>query len=458
MKNKQTLAFLAILLFSKISIAQISDSAMIRKIFTEALTNGESYANLDYLSNKIGGRLSGSANAEKAVNYVDALMKKLNADSVFKQACMVPHWVRGEKEIASYKVNGKLTNVAICALGGSIATPEKGITAKVIEVHSFEELQKLGKEKIQGKLVFYNRPMDPALINTMHAYGGAANQRYSGAIMAAPYGAVGVIVRSMSLSKQDFAHTGSMGYEDSIPKIPACAISTNGADLLSAALKLNADVEFNFKQTCKKMEDVLSYNVVAELKGSESPEKIILVGGHLDSWDTGDGAHDDGAGVMQSLEVLRILKAIHYQPKHTIRAVAFMNEENGKRGGTKYAELAKQNNELHTAAIESDAGGFSPRGFSMDASDEVRKIVKSWRPLLEPYGIYDFTGTGSGTDIEPLVETGVAGFALRPDNQRYFDYHHAPSDTFDKVNKRELELGGAAMAAFIYLLDQKGLK
>ena len=278
--------------------AQQTDSLMIRKIFNEALIHGESYHNLDYLCNKIGGRLSGSENAAHAVDYIEVVMKKLNSDSVFKQACMVPHWVRGVKEEAKILTKGKTAEVHICALGGSIATAEKGITAQVIEVQNFDELKALGKEKITGKIIFYNRPMDATQINTMHAYGGAVGQRWAGAMQAAPYGAIGVVVRSMSLSKQDFAHTGGMGYNDTIPKIPACAISTNDADALSKALKAQSDLKFYFKMSCKMLEDVPSFNVVAEIKGSEIPEKIIVVGGHLDSWDTGDGAHDDGAGVV----------------------------------------------------------------------------------------------------------------------------------------------------------------
>jgi carboxypeptidase Q len=458
MRKKNAIFYLALFAFCSSGFAQMNDSAMIRKIFNEALSNGEGYSNLDYLSNKIGGRLSGSENAEKAVVYVESILKNLSVDSVFKQACMVPHWVRGDKEIGKIGINDSFYVAQICALGGSIGTGDKGIKAKVVEVHSFEELEKLGMEKIAGKIVFYNRPMDPNKINTMHAYGGANNQRYGGAMKAAPYGAVGVVVRSMTLSKQDYPHTGSMGYADSIPKIPGCAISTNDADYLSFLLKSNPNLDFYFKMNCQKLADVQSFNVVGEIKGSEKPEKIIVVGGHLDSWDTGDGAHDDGAGVVQSLEVLRILKALNYKPKCTIRAVAFMNEENGRRGGSKYAELAKLNNESHIAALESDAGGFSPRGFSIEAPQEVRKKVQTWRNLLEPYGLYEFSKTGSGSDIEPLVEMGTAGFGLNPDTQRYFDYHHAPSDTFDKINKRELELGGAAMAALIYLIDQKGLK
>ncbi len=434
------------------------DSLMIRRIFSEALTKGESYQNLQVLCSSIGGRLSGSENAAKAVEYISSVMKRLNADSVYKQACMVPHWVRGDAAEAKIIAKDKAVSLPVCALGGSIGTGAKGLTAQIVEVHSFDELKKLGKEKIKGKIVFYNRPMDPTLINTMHAYGGAAKQRYSGAMEAAPYGAIAVVVRSLSLSKQDIAHTGAMGYADTIAKIPGCAISTNAADLLSESLKKNPELSFYLRLNCESLPEVQSYNVVAELKGQSEPEKIIVFGGHLDSWDTGQGAHDDGAGVVQSIEVIRILKALNYVPKNTIRAVAFMNEENGRRGGLKYLELAQKNKEQHIAALESDEGGFAPLGFSMDASTEVRNRVKSWRPLLEPYGIYNFNESGSGSDIDPLVDTGVPGFSLLPESQRYFDYHHSPEDSFDKVNKRELELGAAAMAAFIYLIDQKGLK
>ena len=370
---------------------------------------------------------------------------------------MVPHWVRGAKEEGKILLSSKTQQAPICALGGSIRTNEKGITAQVIEVKNFDELTSLGTEKIKGKIVFFNHPMDATKFSTMEAYGEAVPYRSRGAVKAASFGAIGVIVRSMSLIKEDFPHTGGMWYNDSIAKIPACAISTNGADFLSRSLKTEPALQFYLKMNCEQLEDAPSFNVVGEIKGSEKPEKIILVGGHLDSWDTGKGAHDDGTGVVGSIEVLRILQSIHYKPKCTIRVVAFMNEENGTRGAKKYAELAKANKETHVAVIESDKGGFSPRGFNIDATKEVRQIVKSWRLLLEPYGVYNFEGTEIGSDIEPIVKTGVTGFELLPDLQRYFDVNNSPQDTFDKVNKRELEMGGAAMAALIYLIDVHGL-
>lgn len=457
MKFKLPLLLLFISLLASSGIAQ-TDSAMIKKIFNEALTNGKSYSNLDYLSNKIGGRLSGSPEAQKAVEWTYKAMKEAGADTVYLQECMVPHWVRGEKESAKIisVVTGSSKEVPVCALGGSIATPAKGITAPVIEVKSFEELEKLGKAKVEGKIVFFNSPMDPTQIETFNAYGDAVMFRWAGASEAAKYGALGVVVRSCTLLQDDNPHTGVMGYKDSINKIPACAISTNGANWLSENLKTNKNLMFYLKMSCQTLPDEKSYNVVGEIHAAKKSNEYIVVGGHLDAWDTGQGANDDGSGVVQSIEVIRIFKALGIKPKCNIRAVAFMNEENGGRGGKKYAEMATLNNEKHIAAIESDAGSFSPRGFSSDATLQVKAKLKSWRPLFEPYGIYNFDRDGSGADIAPLKNAGVPCFELMPDSQRYFDYHHAPTDIFENINKRELELGGAAMTSLIWMISQHG--
>lgn len=457
MKFKLPLLFLFISLLASPGIAQ-TDSAMIKKIFNEALTNGKSYSNLDYLSNKIGGRLSGSPEAQKAVEWTYKAMKEAGADTVYLQECMVPHWVRGEKESAKIisVATGSSKEVPVCALGGSIATPAKGITAPVLEVKSFEELEKLGKAKVEGKIVFFNSPMDPTQIETFNAYGDAVMFRWAGASEAAKYGALGVVVRSCTLLQDDNPHTGVMGYKDSINKIPACAISTNGANWLSENLKTNKNLMFYLKMSCQTLPDEKSYNVVGEIRAAKKSNEYIVVGGHLDAWDTGQGANDDGSGVVQSIEVIRIFKALGIKPKCNIRAVAFMNEENGGRGGKKYAELATLNNEKHIAAIESDAGSFSPRGFSSDATAQVKSKLKSWRPLFEPYGIYSFDRDGSGADIAPLKNAGVPCFELLPDSQRYFDYHHAPTDIFENINKRELELGGAAMTSLIWMISQHG--
>ena len=424
-----------------------------------ALTNGKAYDWLNYLSNQIGGRLSGSVQAQHAVDYTKTQLDALGFDKVWLQPVMVPKWVRGIPEFAYFETSpGLTTNVPICALGGSVATPDGGLKANIVEVKGLEELEKLGKAKIEGKIVFYNRPMDPTLINTFSAYSGCVDQRASGAVEAAKYGALGVIVRSMNLRLDDYPHTGSMRYGDTPvnQRIPAAAISTNAAELLSTTLKLNPNTKFYFKQSCKQYDDVQSYNVIGEITGSTYPNEVMVVGGHLDSWDLGDGSHDDGAGCVQSMDVLRILKKTGYRPKRTLRVVLFMNEENGMRGGHKYAEVAREKNEKHVFALESDSGGFTPRGFSIDASEENIEQIQGWKDLFEPYLIHVFQKGGSGADIGPLKDEGIVLAGLKPDSQRYFDYHHAENDTFEQVNKRELELGAATMASLIYLMDKYG--
>ncbi len=452
------------LLFSSEIISQKvnkEDSLMIRSIYDEALLNGKSYDWLDYLSNQIGGRLSGSIQAEKAVNYTKEELDKLGLDKVWLQPVMVPKWTRGIAEYAFIETApGVTSTVNVCALGGSVSTPAAGLKAEVIEVQGIEDLEKLGEEKISGKIVFFNRPMQANLISTFSAYGGCVDQRYSGAKEAAKYGAVGVVVRSMNLRLDDLPHTGSMSYGETPvnDRIPACAISTNDAEYLSSALKLKPDLNFYFKQNCKVFPDVLSYNVIGEITGSQFPDKYMIVGGHLDSWDLGDGSHDDGAGCVQSMEVLRLFKEIGYKPRHSIRVVLFMNEENGLRGGRKYAEEAKLKREEHLFALESDAGGFTPRGFSFDTDEANFQQIQSWKPLFKPYLIHYFEKGGSGADIGPLKDQQIVLAGLRPDSQRYFDHHHAANDTYDAVNKRELELGGATMTSLVYLFDKYGTK
>lgn len=440
--------------------AQSNDEQVLKDIYKLSLTNAKCYSWLDDLSNKIGPRLSGSENAQKAVEYTKKQLETLGLDKVYLQELMVPKWVRGEKETAYIQDGKTKTNVPVCALGMSVATPKKGLTANVVEVHGIKELAELGEDKIKGKIVFYNRPMDPENIETFKSYGGCVDQRFAGAKEAAKFGAVGVIVRSMNLRLDDLPHTGTMSYGD-LPKgeyIPAAAISTNGADLLSKTLAKNPDAKFFLKQSCEQLEDVVSYNVIGQIEGSEHPERIMTVGGHLDSWDLADGSHDDGAGVVQGMEVMHILRQLNYRPKNTLRVVLFMNEENGGRGGDKYNELAQANNENHIFALESDSGGFSPRGFSFECNDANLKKMQSFAALFEPYLIHSFVKGHGGSDINPLKSKNIVKAGLKPDSQRYFDYHHAANDRFDAINKRELELGAATMASLMYLVDQKGIE
>ncbi len=445
-----------LLLFSSVfTFAQTTDEEMLKAIYKSALTQSHCYSWLDDLSNQIGPRLSGSQGAEKAVAYTKQQMQKLGFDKVDLQEVMVPKWVRGEKEIA-YIQNGKQKiTFPICALGMSVATPKTGLNASIIEVKSLDELKELG-EKIKGKIVFFNRPMNPEFIETFHAYGSCVDQRSSGAREAGKLGAVGVIVRSMNLRLDDLPHTGMTNYKDTPleMRIPAAAISTNGAEKLSALLKQNPNLKLYFKQSCQTFDDVLSHNVIGEITGSEHPENIMVVGGHLDSWDLGDGSQDDGAGCVQSMAVLEMFKQLNYKPKNTIRVVLFMNEENGVKGGNKYGEVAVKNNENHIFAIESDSGGFSPRGFSIDSDDINFAKIANWKHLFEPYLIHIFDKGHSGTDIEPILSKNIVKVGLHPDSQRYFDFHHAANDTFDSVNKRELELGAATMASLMYLFDK----
>ncbi|MEI6434168.1 MAG: M20/M25/M40 family metallo-hydrolase [Bacteroidota bacterium] len=440
-------------------LAQDQDSLAIRQIYTEALTNPVAWRNLDYLCNKIGGRLCGSAKAEKAVNWAKGVLDKMNLDTVYLQPVMVTHWERGGQETGKV-ISGKYGkhDLHVCAIGGSIATPGNGITASLVEVKNFEQLKALGREKIEGKIVFFNRAADPKPIYTFDAYGGAVDQRARGAMQAARFGAVAVLVRSSTLAHDDHPHTGIQHYADSVKSIPAMSLSTNDADSLSNWLKTDPNLKFSMQMTCKLLPEVQSYNVIAEIRGGEKSNEIIAFGGHIDSWDVGQGAHDDGAGVVQSIEVLRIFKALNIKPRHTLRVVVFMDEEYDQRGAKAYAaEAIRKSNlgtEKHLAAIEADRGGFTPQGFSIDASDDQVKRIFEWKPLFKPYGLWSIEKGGSGVDIRDLKPLGIPLIALVTDSQRYFDYQHAASDTFDKVNARELALGAAAMAGLVWKIDR----
>jgi len=426
------------------------------RISDKGLTDLRAFTMLSELTGTIGSRLSGSPQAAKAVEWGKKTMLQCGFDSVYLQPVMVPHWVRGNVERASILDGQKETPLTICALGGSIATPEEGITAEVIEVHSVNEAKSLG-EKARGKIIFYNRPMDPTKVQTMEAYGGAVDQRAGSAIYAGSVGAVAALVRSMSLAIDDVPHTGAMYYVDSVSKIPSAAVSTAGANMLSEMLKTGKKVRVKIVLNCETLPDVESSNVIGEIRGSEKPGDVIVIGGHLDSWDKGQGAHDDGAGAVQSMEALRLLKDLGLKPKRTIRCVLFMNEENGLRGGKAYAAAKRPAGEKDIAAIETDAGGFTPLGFGV-STDSVRfEKLKKLSGALEGIGADRIRKGGGGADISTLAEAGVPMIGLTPENQRYFDYHHSDKDTIDKVNTRELELGAIAIAIFAYEIAQEGL-
>lgn len=440
------------------SFCQNTDSLFIRKIFDEGLMNGKAYATLDTFCMQCGKRNSGSAGAGRAVNFTLARLKRFGADSTWLVPCMVPHWIHEDSSSKCTVLFSKIKMVqplSFCALGNSVGTGAGGISAHVIAVDSLGELKLIGEDRIKGNIIFFKRPFDARFLNTFFAYGNAVDQRVFGPAMASRYGAVAVLVRSMSTGLDDAPHTGVTVYNDSFPKIPAAALGVRSAALLLEDLKKDPNLSVRLEMNCRMLPDTNSNDAIGELRGTENPGEVIAFGGHLDAWETGNGAQDDGAGVMHSIEALRILKAIGYKPKHTIRAVLWMNEENGGRGALAYADWEKKSSEKLLAAFESDAGGFSPRGFYFDTNDTIFKQFLKFKPLLEEFECGELLNIHeSGSDAEKLKgQTKLLG-GLDPDSQRYFDLHHSRNDVIENVNPRELELGACSIAALVYLVDK----
>ncbi|MGZ3922950.1 MAG: M20/M25/M40 family metallo-hydrolase [Flavisolibacter sp.] len=453
---KKCLATLVLLGSIFISNAQSEDSIFIRRIADEILLNGKAYDDLRVLTKQIGGRLAGSPQMVKAEQWGLKLFQSLDPDKAWLQECMVPHWVRGGKDEATASYGKQKKPLDVIALGNSLGSGKNGVSGQVVEVKTFQELE-AKKDQLKGKIVFYNYPFNQRFIRTFEAYGDAVGYRGAGASQAAKYGAVGAIVRSMSESTDNNPHTGALHYDSNYRMIPAVAVGLKDADWLDQQLKQGA-VAITLKTYGHFLPDTIGHNVIAELTGSQFPNEYITIGGHLDSWDPAEGAHDDGTGVVQTIELLRAFKALGYHPKRTIRFVLFANEENGTRGGQKYAQEATVKKEKHLFALESDEGGFTPRGFSITGTDQQYQKLKGWQSLLCPYGACETEKGGGGSDIGYLNQdqkTAVAGYM--PDSQRYFDFHHARNDVFEAVNKRELELGAVDMAALIYLIDKYGL-
>jgi carboxypeptidase Q len=442
--------------------AQTEDSLFISKIADEILVSGKSYENLRVLCKTVGARLSGSPQMYKAETWGVNTLRAAGADKVWLQQCMVPHWTRGGKDEAWYtykNASGKLIKekLDVLALGNSEGTGKQGVKAAVVYCNNFDDLEKQ-KENIKGKVVFFNYSFNEKYIQPFHAYGESGVYRRSGPSRAAKYGAIAVVIRSLSGSADNNPHTGAMQYDSAYPKIPAAAMGLRDADKLSVLLKNGRKIELYYKSVAHFLPDTIAHNIIGEITGTEFPEQFITVGGHLDSWDPAEGAHDDGTGCAHSIEVLRALKVLGFKPKHTIRIVLFANEENGLRGGKKYAEEAKAKNEKHVFALESDAGGFTPRGFSFSLSKEKLEKINAWVSLLQPFGISSFNEGGGGADVSGLnILLNIPVSELIPDGQRYFDVHHARNDVFENVNKRELELGAISMTALIYLVDKYGL-
>lgn len=455
-KKRPFLLYLIVtgLLFTASSLSAQKPDAIIRSIFDEALTDRTAYNELEYLCKNTKGRLPGSPAAAEAVEYTRQQLIRAGADTVWLQKVQVPGWERGKESCTILSPVLGNADLSITALGLSIGTDEDGIIAGVVEVKGFDDLKKLGRDAIQGKIVFYNRPADNRLINTFSGYSGSVDQRVQGASEAAKYGALAVVVRSATQALDDFPHTGVMRYDEKEDKIPAVAVSTIDAEILSRWLKTDQALKLHLVSTCKNYPDTWSYNVIGEIRGSVKPDEVITVGGHLDAWDIAEGAHDDAGGCVQAIEMIRVFTKLSIHPKRTVRAVMFMNEEMTGTGGRTYAEEAERKGEYHYAALESDRGVASPRGFGFDAEGaRFERLQTLAAKYFAPYNIRDFDRGGGGSDISPLKALGAMQIGYIPDVQRYFYYHHSANDTFENVNYRELQMGSAAIASFIYLVD-----
>ena len=465
MKIAGVASLLGAVLLSPVGLAQdhtaVSDSALIRDLFSEVLAHGEAHDNLRTLCKDFGHRLSSSPSADRAILWGQAVMDTYGADTTYIMPVEVPAWTRGDvaEATASFS-DGTNLPLHVTALGGSVPTPQQEwIEGPLLVVRHLDALDTLDAT---GHIVLFNRPMDPLLINTGAAYGGAFDQRGGGASAAAQAGAIGVLVRSLTHALDTLPHTGSLRYKDDVERIPAAAISTVDASSLAKAHASGnhpEGIRVRLRMNCQDLGTVEQGNVVGEWMGSQYPEEIITLGGHLDSWDIGEGAHDDGSGVVHTLEALRALKAVDFEPQRTLRFVLFINEENGNRGGKMYAKIAAEEHEQglrHVAAMESDAGGFVPRGVRMDALDAGVDLVRSWAGTLEPYNLHYFGRGGAGVDIGPLKALTPRPLlvGLVPDGQRYFDLHHSSQDVWENVHKRELELGAATCASIVALLDR----
>ncbi len=435
----------------------IQDSITIKRISNHVLSNADCYEDLRMLCKNIGHRLTGSAQAAQAVEWGKKTLEAAGCDRVYLQPVMVPHWVRGEEQ-AYYEVGGKQYGMKITSLGNAVGTGNQGIKSKIVMVHDIDEFDRLPESAVRGKIVFFNYRFDQTNVNTFSSYGPCVFYRWAAPSRAAGKGAAAVVIRSVSSADDNEPHTGVLSYDEKYAKIPAIAVGNQTADALEKLVENKKNPTMYIRTTCEMLPDVTSYNVVGEITGSQIPKEIICFGGHLDSWDVGEGAHDDGAGVVEAIDVIRTFKKLGIRPKRTIRAVLWMNEENGARGAKEYAEQAQEKNENHILAIESDAGGATPYGFGLTMSTAQKEKVQSWSKLFYPYNIYNFSREGGGVDITPLhkvFDTPTMG--LIPDGHRYFDMHHSANDVFENVHRRELCMGTIAMSMMVYLVSQYGL-
>ena len=456
-RQMKTIVLVVFLSGALIVHAQETEKDIISAIYKNALTSHESYNNLNQLCTNATGRLVGSKASERAIQILKTRIEKLNPDTSYLQNYTTASWRCKSKSQATVLYGSKNEVLNVVNLGLSVSTPDEGITGEILEVHTLNALDSLGSKLVKDKIVFFNRAMDNSKINTFEAYGGAIDQRANGATKASQYGAAGVIVRSLSTELDDFPHTGVSRYKDGIKKIPNLAISTNDAEKLSRINKQNKGVTVRIKSDTETIDKVQTSNIIAEIKGCQHPEKIILIGAHIDAWFNTPGAHDDGAGCEQMIDVFRIFKQLNIKPLNTIRLVLFMDEEMYQSGSKVYADFVGKEKKEHIVSIESDAGGLLPFGFGIDADDSVILSIQKQSLKLADYGIYKTVKGYGGTDIDPLKDYGIPLIGLMTNSQRYFEYHHSANDTFDKVSRREMQMGTAAIAGLVYLIDKNGI-
>lgn len=422
---------------------------------TLGLTRLGAYDELERLLAVAPHRLVGSPGAEAAVQYAVKRMEELGLQNVHLEPTQVPSWTRGPAESLEVTAPeaGTAVPLRLAAIGGSVATPEQGVEAPVIWIRSFDDLA-VRREELAGKIVYLDPPVPWGHLESFGIYGALAKGRVRGASEAAKYGAVAFLTRSITTRRDDVPHTGMMIYSPDQHKIPAASLSHLSADRLTALLKDHVNVRVRLRLHCSQGPDVTSYNVTGEITGSESPREIIVLGGHLDSWDLSHGAHDDGAGCAQALEALLLIKDAGFKPKRTLRAIWYMNEEFGGSGGKDYAQHPQRETERHLLAVESDRGGFAPRGFSMNAPPDEVDRWSQYQPLFKSVGIDWFQKGGSGVDVHHLEDIGALCMGYVPDSQRYMDLHHSANDVLSEVNPRELELGAIAMATLALVASE----
>ena len=462
--------FIGLLLFANFALAQRRNQGPsepyseqltqeLKQLLRAALDSDYAYKQTAYLCNNIGPRLSGSPQANAAAEYVVAEMRRLGLDAKLEKV-MVPHWVRGVEtgELTEFKGQAKGTTqkIVLTALGGSVATPKEGITAEVVVVENYDQLEALGREKVAGKIVLYNAKFDRQLAASgrgLEAYSQAVAYRGAGASRAAKLGAVAALNRSAGGAEYRLAHTGALFYLPDAPKIPGAAVAAEDAELISY-LAAQGPVKLHLTLTPQTLPDELSYNAIADLKGSEHPEQVVIVSGHLDSWDLGTGAIDDASGVAIAMQTVNLIKQLGLKPKRTIRVIAWMNEENGGMGGRTYAENHKAEISNHIAAIESDLGASHPLGFHSHTTPAALAKLRAASAILQNIGagLIEPVNGSPEADISPLDALGVPTFGIWQDSRTYFDYHHTTADTLDKIVPRELAENAAVMAVLAYVI------